>query len=152
MKNLLLIATLLLSITTYSQIEKEENINSKIILKEQRVLNLKPESSIINVPLEVDLRNYKNIVLSVEGWLDVSNEKEIRDALKQSIFTVERKNYKKNKTVLKEDTLYLFWNQSNEWDDRTTTLIIRDSNFNVLYSVTHTNVGKAKILSFLLSI
>lgn len=137
---------------SYSQQAQGQAVKTNVNITEQRDLELKPESSTINIPLETDLTKYKKIVLSVEGWAKKANEKDIRNALKQSIFIVEKKDYKKGKTKMNSDTLYFFWNRSADHDDRNTTIIVRDSDMKVLYSASHTNVGRAKMLNFILSI
>ena len=112
---------------------------------------MKPESTVINIPLETDLSQYKKLVLSVQGWAANANEHDIRNALKQSIFNVDKKDFKKGKTKMEEDTLYFFWNRTDDGDDRTTTIIVRDFNMKLLYSASHTNVGRAKMLDFILN-
>ena len=145
MKNIIVIAFLFLSIDSYCQQVQGQKVN---ITNER---DLQPESTIINVPLETSLSKYKNIVLSVEGWAANANEKDVRKALKQSIFIVEKKDYQKGVTKMEENTLYFFWYRSTEGDDRATTIVLRDFNMKVLYSASHTNVGSAKMLNFLLS-
>ena len=136
-----------MSIDSYSQQVQGTNVN----ITKERELVLKPESTIINVTLETDLSKYKKLVLSVEGWAARANENDIRNALKQSIFNVDKKDFKKGKTKMEEDTIYFFWNRSDDGDDRTTTIVVRDSNMKVLYSASHTNVGRAKMLDFIIS-
>ena len=145
MKKLAIIAFLFLSIDSYSQ------VNTNVNIRNEREVVLQPESSVINIPLESDLSKYKKIILSVQGWAASANEKDIRNALKQSIFIVDKKDYEKGKTVMQEDTIYFFWNRSDDGDDRTTTIILRDFNMKVLYSASHTNVGRAKMLDFILN-
>jgi hypothetical protein len=151
MKNLILIAFTLLSLDSYSQQVQGQSVKTNVNITKERELVIKPEATVINIPLESDLSKYKNIVLSVQGWAPKANEKDIRNALKQSIFIVDKRAYKKGKTVMEEDTIYFFWNRSEDGDDRTTTIIVRDYNMKVLYSATHTNVGRAKMLDFILS-
>lgn len=146
-----MIAFLFLSIDSYSQQFQGQAVNTNVNIKKERELVLKPESTVINIPLETDLSSYKKIVLSVQGWAANANEKDIRNALKQSIFNVDTKDYKKGVTKMEEDAIYFFWNRSEDSDDRTTTIIVRDFNMKVLYSATHTNVGRAKMLDFILS-
>lgn len=152
MKKILVFSILLICANTYAQQSQGQAVKTNVSVNSQRNLSLKPEATIVNVPLETDLSKYKRIVLSVEGWSDKANEKYIRNTLKQSIFIVEKKDFKKGKTVMQSDTLYLFWNRSADHDDRTTTIVVRDSENKVLYSVSHTNVGRAKMLDFLLSV
>jgi macrodomain Ter protein organizer (MatP/YcbG family) len=152
MKRIIIVTAFLLSLNSYSQQVQGQAVKTNVNITKQRELVLKPESKTINVPLVTDLTNYKNIVLSVEGWSRKANEKDIRNALKQSIFIVEKKDFKKGKTKMKDDTLYFFWNRSNDNDDRTTTIIVRDYKMKVLYSASHTNVGRAEMLAFILSI
>ena len=147
MKKLIIISLVFLSIDSYSQQVQGTNVN----ITKERELVLKPESTIINVTLETDLSKYKKLVLSVEGWAARANENDIRNALKQSIFNVDKKDFKKGKTKMEEDTIYFFWNRSDDGDDRTTTIVVRDSNMKVLYSASHTNVGRAKMLDFIIS-
>ena len=153
MKKLIIITFLLLSINSYSQqIQGQaQEVNTNVKITKERDVILQPESTVINVPLTTDLSNYKKLVLSVVGWSAYSNEIDIRKALKQSIFNVEKKTYVKGKTKLEEDTLYFFWNRSEDGDDRSTTIVLRDFNMKVLYSASHTNVGRAKMLAFLIS-
>lgn len=146
-KLIIIISILLLSIESYSQQVQGTSVN----IRNERELVLKPESTVIYTPLKTDLTKYKNLVLSVEGWAAYQNENEIRNALNQSIFKVDKKEFKKGKTKMEEDTLYFFWNRSNDSDDRTTTIILRDFNMKVLYSATHTNAGRAKMLDFILN-
>jgi len=150
----IIIASLLLTfcLKSYSQQVQGQAVKTNVNITKERELVLKPESKTINVPLEVDLTDYKNIVLSVEGWARKANEKDIRKALKQSIFTVDKKDFKKGKTKMDKETLYFFWNRSADGDDRTTTIVVRDYKMKVLYSATHTNVGRAAMLDFILSI
>ena len=136
-----------MSIDSYSQQVQGTNVN----ITKERELVLKPESTIINVTLETDLSKYKKLVLSVAGWAARANENDIRNALKQSIFNVDKKDFQKGKTKMEEDTIYFFWNRSDDGDDRTTTIVVRDSNMKVLYSASHTNVGRAKMLDFIIS-
>lgn len=146
MKKIITISFLFITTNTYSQ------VNTNINISNERQAVMQPESSIINIPLQCDLSKYKKIVLSVQGWAASLNEKDIRNALKQSIFIVDKKRFNKDKTEMEEDTIYFFWNRSEDGDDRTTTIIIRDYNMKVLYSATHTNVGRAKMLDFILSL
>lgn len=147
MKKLIIISLVFLSIDSYSQQVQGTNVN----ITKERELVLKPESTIINVTLETDLSKYKKLVLSVAGWAARANENDIRNALKQSIFNVDKKDFQKGKTKMEEDTIYFFWNRSDDGDDRTTTIVVRDSNMKVLYSASHTNVGRAKMLDFIIS-
>ncbi len=144
--------TLFFSFQSFSQQAQGQSVKTNVSITKQRDLELKPESSTINVPLVTYLTQYKKIVLSIEGWAKKTNEKDIRNALKQSIFVVEKKDFKKGKTKMNSDTLYFFWNRSADHDDRNTTIVVRDHNMKVLYSATHTNVGRAKMLDFILSI
>ena len=152
MKKLIIIAFLFLSIDSYSQQVQGQAVNTNVNITKERELVLKPESTVINIPLETDLSKYKKIVLSIEGWSAKQNEKDIRNALKQSIFNVDREDFEKGVTKMEEDALYFFWFRTNDGDDRTTTIIVRDFNMKVLYRASHTNVGRAKMLDFLLSL
>lgn len=151
MKKLIMIAVLFLSLDSYSQQVQGQAVNTNVNVTKERELVLKPESTVINIPLETDLSGYKKIVLSVQGWAAHANEKDIRNALKQSIFIVDKKDYEKGVTKMEEGTMYFFWNRTEDGDDRTTTIIIRDFNMKVLYSASYTNVGRAKMLDFILS-
>lgn len=151
MKNLIIVAILFISIDSYSQQLQGQAVNTNVNITKERELLLKPEATIVNIPLETDLSKFKKIVLSVQGWAANANEKEIRNALTQSIFIVDKKDYKKGATKMEEDTIYFFWYRTDDGDDRTTTVIVRDFNMKVLYSASHTNVGRAKILDFILS-
>lgn len=51
---------------------------------------------------------------------------------------------------MEENTIYFFWNRSDDGDDRSTTILVKNYNLKVLYSATHTNVGSAKMLEFIL--
>ncbi|GAA4943828.1 hypothetical protein GCM10023314_16080 [Algibacter agarivorans] len=152
MNKLLIIPILLFCCNLFSQQVQSNTSKTNVNISEQRELNLKPESTIINVPLESDLSKYKKIVLSIMGANYSINKNRVPQAIRQSKFILEKKNFKKGKTKMKEDTLYLFWTCSKEYDDITTTLVIRDYNFKVLYSATYTNIGTSKILSFIMSI
>jgi hypothetical protein len=151
MKNLLMIVILLFSFDVYSQQAQGQSVKTNVNITNERDLVLKPESTVIITPLENDLKSYKKIIISVEGWASAGNEKDIRNALKQSIFIVDKKDYKKGVTKMEEDTIYFFWNRSEDGDDRTTTIVLRDYKMKVLYSATHVNVGRAKMLDFILS-
>jgi hypothetical protein len=151
MKKLIMIAFIFLCIISYSQQVQGQSVNTRVNVTEERELVLKPESTVINTPLESDLSGYKKIVISVQGWAARANEKDIRNALKQSIFIVDKKDYEKGVTKMEEGTMYFFWNRTEDGDDRTTTIIVRDFNMKVLYSATHINVGRAKMLDFILN-
>jgi predicted transcriptional regulator len=151
MKKLIMIAFLIVTIDLYSQQVQGQDVNTNVNIKKERELALKPEATVINIPLEADLSKYKKIVLSVQGWSAKQNEKDIRNALKQSIFNVDKKNFEKGVTKMEEDAIYFFWFRTNDLDDRTTTIILRDFNMKVLYSATHINVGRAKMLDFILN-
>ena len=149
MKKLIVLSLILFSISLYPQVVQGQTTGTNVnVLKERE---LQPESSVINVPLTTDLTKYKNIVLSVLGFACYENENDIRNALQQSIFNVDKKDFKKGKTKMEENTIYFFWNRTEDGVDRSTTIILRDYNMKVLYSASHTNVGRAKMLDFILN-
>lgn len=151
MKNLILLSFLFLTIDSYSQLNQGQSVRTDVNITKERELVLKPESTIINISLEANLLKYKKLVISVEGWAAKENESDIRNALKQSIFIVDKKDFKKGKTKMEEDTLYFFWYRTDDGDDRTTSIILRDFNMKLLYSASHINVGRAKMLDFILN-
>ena len=150
MKKLIIIVFVFSSINSYSQQVQGQAVNNNVNIRNERELVLQPETTIINIPLEISLSKYKKIVLSIEGWAARENEKDIRKALKQSIFNVEKSDFKKGVSKMEEDTIYFFWNRSDDGDDRSTTIIVRDFNMKVLYSASHTNVGRAKMMDFIM--
>lgn len=152
MNKLLLILILLFSCNLFSQQVQSSTSKTNVNISEQRELNLKPESKVINIPLVSDLSKYKKITLSIAGSNYKLNKYHVAQAIGQSKFILEKKKFKKGKTKMDEDTLYFFWTCSKVYDDITTNLVIRDYNFKVLYSATYTNVATSKILSFIMSI
>ena len=151
MKKIIVIVFISLSIDSNSQQAQGQAVNTNVNIIKERKLVLKPESTIIIIPLEHDLTKYKKIVLSIQGWAANANEKDIRNALIQSIFIVDKKNFKKGVTKMQDDTIYFFWNRTDDGDDRSTTIIVRDFNRKILYSASHTNVGRAKMMDFIIS-
>ena len=75
----------------------------------------------------------------------------IRKVLEQSRFIVEKKTYKKGKTKLKENTLYLFWSGSGPTWDRSVSIQLRNHKLEILYSADYNNIKTTKMLSFLLN-
>ena len=116
----------------------------------QRDLTLFDEETTIKTPM-ADLSNYTNICLSVTGWAAMQNKVDIKKALKQSRFIVEKKPFKKGKTKMNPNTIYFFWNRSADHDNRTTTIIVRDHKMKILYSASHLNTGRAKMLEPILN-
>lgn len=151
--NKLLLILLFLPLFSFGQnstIQKDINIKSE----SSNDVTIKFEDGEYTVikPLEIDLSNYVKIVLGVS---DTNNrvyfERMMRKTLEQSRFIIEKKSYKKGKTKLKEDTLYLFWTGSGPTWERSVSIQLRDHKFNILYSADYRNIGITKILSFLLN-
>jgi len=151
--NKLLLPLLFISLLSFGQestIKKDINIQSE----SSSNVTVKFEDGEYRVikPLETELTNYNKVVLGVS---DTNNKvyfkRMIRKVLKQSRFIVEKKTYKKGKTKLKEDTLYLFWTGSGPTWDRSVSIQLRNHKLDILYSADYNNIGITKMLSFLLN-
>tara|TARA_X000000950_G_scaffold178308_1_gene216473 strand:- start:191 stop:652 length:462 start_codon:yes stop_codon:yes gene_type:complete len=152
MKKLILLL-LLIPILSFGQnptIKKEINIKSES--SSDVTFKFEDGEYTIVKTLETDLSNYDKIVLGVSDTNNrVYSERMMRKTLEQSRFIVEKKTYKKGKTKLKDDTLYLFWTGSGPTWERNVSIQLRDHRLKILYSADHKNIGVTKILSFLLN-
>jgi len=152
MKKLILLL-LFIPLVSFGQdvnIKKDISIDSK----SSSNVTVKFEDGDITIvkPLKTDLANYTNIVLGVSDTNNkVFSERMIRKVLEQSRFIVEKKTYKKGKTKLKENTLYLFWSGSGPSWERSVSIQLRNYKLEILYSADYNNIDRTKMLSFLLN-
>ena len=168
MKKLLLLS-LLISFPVYAQetinvnVKKDVKVSKSISeLAIERAAAMSDPSTIIKIPLEVDFNNYTNIALvgigNIGGFYGPkSSYNAVAKALEFSPITVmnpikeNKKKFKKNKMFLREtkdpNWLYVYVKFSMSGVDSIKSLVIRDSKNKVLYSVSHTNVPLAEVMS-----
>ena len=168
MKKLLIILTLLSNYCIYSQIQRQAqvqatsvNVSSTTI--QQRELVLSEPSTIVNVPLQVDLNNYEKLLLVDIKSIGLSTEKYLYNLYEERLLSsplkivnpvkFDKKKFKKNRMFLRDikdpKSLYFYYVRSQGSagnDDIITTVIIRDYQNKVIYSVTHKNMGFNEIL------
>ena len=168
MKKLLIILTLLSNYCIYSQIQRQAqvqatsvNVSSTTI--QQRELVLSEPSTIVNVPLQVDLNNYEKLLLvDITSKISPSTVKSVYNLYEERLLSsplkivnpvkFDKKKFKENRMFLRDikdpKSLYLYYvrSQGSGNDDIITTVIIRDYQNKVIYSVIHKNIGVPEIL------
>ena len=172
MKKLLtLIAVLFITAPTTAYAQETINVNvkkdvtvSKSIMEiaTERAAAMSEPSTVIKTPIEVDFNNFTTIALVGIGNIGgiygtKSSYKAVAKALEFSPITVmnpieeNKKKFKKNKMFLREtkdpNWLYVYVKFSMSGVNSIKSLVIRDSKNKVLYSVSHTNVPLAEVMS-----
>jgi len=170
MKKLLtLIAVLFISAPAYAQetinvnVKKDVTVSKSIMeIATERAAAMSEPSTVIKTPIEVDFNNFTTIALVGIGNIGgiygpKSSYKAVAKALEFSPITVmnpieeNKKKFKKNKMFLREtkdpNWLYVYVKFSMSGVNSIKSLVIRDSKNKVLYSVSHTNVPLAEVMS-----
>jgi len=176
MKKLLtLIAVLFITAPAYAQetinvnVKKDDSYSDKVkanaaetTAKAALAKAMLEPSTVIKIPIEVDFNNFTTIALvgigNIGGIFGPKlSYKAVAKALEFSPITVmnpieeNKKKFKKNKMFLREtkdpNWLYVYVKFSMSGVNSIKSLVIRDSKNKVLYSVSHTNVPLAEVMS-----
>ena len=170
MKKLLtIIAVLFITAPAYAQetinvnVKKDVTVSKSIMeIATERAAAMSEPSTVIKTPIEVDFNNFTTIALvgigNIGGIFGPKlSYKAVAKALEFSPITVmnpieeNKKKFKKNKMFLREtkdpNWLYVYVKFSMSGVNSIKSLVIRDSKNKVLYSVSHTNVPLAEVMS-----
>ena len=170
MKKLLILLTVLfITAPAYAQetinvnVKKDVTVSKSIMeIATERAAAMSEPSTVIKTPIEVDFNNFTTIALVGIGNIGgiygtKSSYKAVAKALEFSPITVmnpieeNKKKFKKNKMFLREtkdpNWLYVYVKFSMSGVNSIKSLVIRDSKNKVLYSVSHTNVPLAEVMS-----
>jgi hypothetical protein len=174
-KLLTLIAVLFITAPAYAQetinvnVKKDDSYSDKVkanaaetTAKAALAKAMLEPSTVIKIPIEVDFNNFTTIALvgigNIGGIFGPKlSYKAVAKALEFSPITVmnpieeNKKKFKKNKMFLREtkdpNWLYVYVKFSMSGVNSIKSLVIRDSKNKVLYSVSHTNVPLAEVMS-----